>query len=40
MTEERREKANLRYKRYRNVRKDDSEFREYIRVKNRESSKR
>ncbi len=40
MTEERREKANLRYKRYRDARKDDPEFREYIRVKNCESSKR
>lgn len=40
MAEERRAKANLRYKRYRDARKNNPEFREYIRVKNRESSKR
>ena len=40
MTEERRAKALLRAKRYRDARKDDAEFIEYKRVKNRESSKR
>lgn len=39
MTEERRARANLRSKKYRDTRKDDPEFREYVRIKNRESSK-
>lgn len=40
MTEERKDKARARSKRYRDARKDDPEYIEYKKLKNRESTKR